>query len=125
MGDNVNHPAHYETGRFECIDVMLETQGTEAVKSFCICNALKYIYRHKRKNGFEDIRKAIWYLNKAVELEEKIMITIIGLIIGILLFGAGVYYLQQNKNDAESRKIYGVTAAIGAVVAVVCAVMLL
>ena len=33
------------------------------------------------------------------------MITIIGLIIGILLFGAGVYYLQQNKNDAESRKI--------------------
>ena len=71
MGDNVNHPAHYETGRFECIDVMLETQGTEAVKSFCICNALKYIYRHKRKNGFEDIRKAIWYLNKAVELEEK------------------------------------------------------
>ena len=53
------------------------------------------------------------------------MITIIGLIIGILLFGAGGYYLQQNKNDAESRKIYGVTAAIGAVVAVVCAVMLL
>lgn len=36
------------------------------------------------------------------------MITIVGLIIGILLFGAGVYYLQQNKNDAESRKIYGV-----------------
>jgi len=28
------------------------------------------------------------------------MITIVGLIIGILLFGAGVYYLQQNKNDA-------------------------
>lgn len=53
------------------------------------------------------------------------MITIVGLIIGILLFGAGVYYLQQNKNDVESSKIYGVTAAIGAVVAVVCAVMLL
>ena len=53
------------------------------------------------------------------------MITNIGLIIGILLSGAGVYYLQQNKNDAEFRKIYGVTAAIGAVVAVVCAVMLL
>lgn len=27
MADNVNHPAHYETGRFECIDVMVETQG--------------------------------------------------------------------------------------------------
>ena len=25
--DNVNHPSHYETGKFECIDVMIETQG--------------------------------------------------------------------------------------------------
>lgn len=31
MTDNVNHPAHYETGKFECIEVMLETQGVEAV----------------------------------------------------------------------------------------------
>ena len=53
------------------------------------------------------------------------MITIVGLIIGILLFGAGLYYLSQNKNDAESRKIYGITAAVDAVAAVVCTVMLL
>lgn len=67
--DNVNHPSHYETGKFECIDVMIETQGIEAVKAFCICNAFKYIYRHKNKNGVEDVKKAIWYLNKFVELE--------------------------------------------------------
>ena len=53
------------------------------------------------------------------------MITIVGLVIGILLFGAGIYYLNQNKNDAESRKIYGITTAVGAVIAVVCAVLLL
>ena len=67
--DNVNHPSHYETGKFECIDVMIETQSVEAVKAFCICNAFKYIYRHKNKNGVEDVKKAIWYLNKFVELE--------------------------------------------------------
>ena len=67
--DNVNHPKHYETGKFECIDVMIETQGIEAVKNFCICNAFKYIYRHKNKNGCEDVKKAIWYLNKFVELD--------------------------------------------------------
>lgn len=39
MTDNVNHPAHYETGKFECIEVMLETQGVEAVLNFCQCNA--------------------------------------------------------------------------------------
>lgn len=67
--DMVNHPGHYETGKFECIDVMVETQGVEAVKDFCICNAFKYLYRHKNKNGNEDVKKAIWYLNKFLELE--------------------------------------------------------
>ena len=69
--DAVEHPAHYETGKFECIDVMLETQGVEAVKDFCVCNAFKYLYRHGRKNGAEDIKKAIWYLNKWVELDDN------------------------------------------------------
>lgn len=69
--DNVNHPAHYNTGKYESIDVMVETQGAAAVKDFCICNAFKYIYRHRFKNGVEDIKKAIWYLNKYVELEES------------------------------------------------------
>nr|DAF06626.1 MAG TPA: nucelotide kinase [Caudoviricetes sp.] len=68
--DNVNHPSHYETGKIECIDVMLETQGEESVKAFCICNAMKYLYRHKKKNGREDIAKAKWYLEKYLELEE-------------------------------------------------------
>ena len=51
MADNVNHPSHYETGKFECIDVMQETQGVEATADFCVCNALKYVYLHKRKYG--------------------------------------------------------------------------
>jgi hypothetical protein len=70
VNDNVNHPSHYETGSFECIDVMLETQGKEAVKNFCSCNAFKYIYRHNNKNGLEDIQKAKWYIDKYIELSE-------------------------------------------------------
>ena len=69
--DNVNHPSHYETGKYQCIDVMEETQGKEAVKDFCICNAFKYIYRHRKKNGLEDVKKAVWYLNKYIELSEE------------------------------------------------------
>lgn len=67
--DNVNHPTHYDNGKVECIDAMIETQGKEAVKSFCICNAFKYLWRHNNKNAVEDIKKAIWYLNKFIELE--------------------------------------------------------
>lgn len=69
MSDPVNHPAHYETGcGFECMDVLLETQGTEAVRGFCVCNAMKYLYRHRRKGGDQDVAKASWYLEKYLDL---------------------------------------------------------
>ena len=71
MVDVVNHPSHYETGTFECIDVMIETQGKEAVMDFCLCKAFKYLYRHRRTNGVEDIKKARWYVNKYIELAES------------------------------------------------------
>lgn len=70
MVDVVNHPTHYCTGKFECINVMMETQGVEAVKAFCICNAFKYMYRHNKKNGTEDVKKAMWYLEKYLELSK-------------------------------------------------------
>lgn len=66
-------PAHYRTGNFECIDVMLETQGKRATQDFCLLNAFKYIYRHDKKNGVEDIKKAQWYIDKYLELEDKDM----------------------------------------------------
>ena len=69
MTETVNHPSHYDTGKFECIDVMVETQGVDSVKEFCLCNAFKYLYRCRRKNGLEDVQKAVWYLNKLIELE--------------------------------------------------------
>ena len=68
--DNVNHPQHYELPNgLECIDVLLATQGKDFVMGFCLCNAMKYLYRHKRKNGIEDIKKARWYIDKYLELE--------------------------------------------------------
>ena len=69
--DVVNHPSHYETGKFECFDVMREAFGDEAVKNFCICNAFKYLYRHQRKNGIEDIRKAKWYIDHFLEIVDE------------------------------------------------------
>lgn len=69
--DIINHPSHYQTGKYECIDVMIETQGIEATKHFCKCNAFKYLWRADKKNGLEDIKKAQWYINKYIELEES------------------------------------------------------
>ena len=48
----------------------------------------------------------------------------IGLVIGLLVLGAGIYYLAKEKHDPESKKIYTVVSVIGGVVAIVCAVLL-
>ena len=66
--NNVNHPSHYNKGNIECIDAMVSAYGKDTVSDFCICNAFKYIWRYKYKNGIEDLKKAQWYLNKIVEL---------------------------------------------------------
>ena len=71
MEDVVNHPNHYETEKMQCFDVILESQGWLAAMDFCMCNAMKYIYRHRRKHGIEDVKKARWYINKYLELAEE------------------------------------------------------
>lgn len=69
MNDSVNHPAHYTQGDIECIDAMISAFGEEEVKTYCKINAFKYVWRTDYKNGTEDVKKAVWYLNKFLELE--------------------------------------------------------
>ena len=64
--DPVNRPAHYTSGGIECIDAMQAAFGAEAVKDFCLCNAFKYLWRHRSKNGVEDLKKCRWYLNRLI-----------------------------------------------------------
>ena len=68
----VNHPDHYNN-KYECIDVMEDVFGQEATFNFCLLNAFKYLYRCLRKHNSptEDIKKAIWYLNKTLQLENQ------------------------------------------------------
>ena len=72
--DMVNNPVHYQSMvkglNIDAISCMRAAFGGESVSNFCICNALKYIYRHQSKNGKQDIQKAIWYLNKYLELSK-------------------------------------------------------
>lgn len=75
MSEKVNHPSHYCTENYECIEVEKEVFGIEAVKAAYICNAFEYLWRHQKKSGKEDIEKAACCLNKYLELmgedEEK------------------------------------------------------
>ena len=51
-------------------------------------------------------------------------VKIIGLIVGLLVLGAGIYYLAKEKHDPESKRIYAVVSAAGGIIAAVCAVLL-
>ena len=65
----VSHPDHYKSENgLEVIDVIeaftSDLSGIEAVDT---ANVIKYICRWKKKNGGQDIEKAIWYAQHLVE----------------------------------------------------------
>ena len=70
--DNVNHPSHYTQGGIECIDaIKAATTGLSGIEAVCSGNAIKYIWRWKFKNGAEDVKKAVFYLNRLLkEIED-------------------------------------------------------
>lgn len=71
--DPVNHPSHYETGQFECKDVMLEVFGAEKVLDFYLLNTFKYLYRccRKHEEPSQDVEKAGWYIDHWIELDRS------------------------------------------------------
>ena len=44
---------------------------------------------------------------------------LIGLIIGLAILIAGVFYLIKEKDDKESAKIYGIISAVGGIIFIV------
>lgn len=62
----VDHPSHYNQGKYEAIDVIEDWQ-----LDFHTGNTVKYIsrYRHKGK-PLEDLKKARWYLDRIISKME-------------------------------------------------------
>jgi len=71
INNPVNHPAHYTYGKIETIDFI-----EDKCLDFLLGNAVKYIARagHKEEQGkslkektIEDLKKAVWYLNRKIK----------------------------------------------------------
>jgi len=70
MNDNVNNPKHYtsDPSGIECIEISENW-------SFCLGNALKYIWRSGKKDAeaeIQDLQKAVWYINDEIKRLENI-----------------------------------------------------
>lgn len=66
--DPVNSPNHYTRSHpgMECIELTADT-------SFCLGNAIKYLWRyHSKGRPVEDLEKARWYLCRVIDYGEKI-----------------------------------------------------
>lgn len=55
---------HYKLNAIQPIDYIMDNK-----LGWCEGNAVKYITRHRNKNGAQDIQKAIHYLNLLLERE--------------------------------------------------------
>lgn len=75
--EHVDHPAHYggKDSPYEAIKVISAWLGSRGVFDFDLGNALKYICRAGAKpsdsgvSGLkQDLQKAVWYLNHAIEV---------------------------------------------------------
>ena len=67
--EEINHPAHYNVGKYEVIDVIEDWR-----LGFCLGNAVKYIARAGRKDPAkteEDLRKAVWYIERFIKNESQ------------------------------------------------------
>ena len=65
----VNSPAHYTSGKVECIDAIESMLSKDEFIGFLRGNILKYQWRYKIKNGVEDLKKAQWYFDRLIKFE--------------------------------------------------------
>jgi hypothetical protein len=70
MNDPVNHPSHYQYGRFEVIDILEEAVrlAPDPVKGSLQYQVLKYMLRiWDKENPLQDAQKSRWYLNRLID----------------------------------------------------------
>ena len=61
--DAINHPSHYNRGKYECIDIIEDLD-----LGYHLGNAFKYIYRAGHKGcPVQDLKKAVWFINRKIE----------------------------------------------------------
>lgn len=108
--EKVNHPKHYNFGKYEVIDVVEDWQ-----LGFNLGNSIKYIGRADHKgNKLEDLRKARWYLDREIRnidktkyhnhthnIEEEYLCAVMGIL------SDGTY--MQNRTGVPTNKIPCIT----------------
>ena len=70
LPDQVNHPPHYTDGEIECIEAIEAQQTLEEFRGYLKGNIAKYLWRERHKGETESLKKAQWYLDRLIQLDE-------------------------------------------------------
>ena len=70
IDDPINSPKHYTQGNMEVITA-IEGMALDYHQG----NVIKYVSRYRYKNGIEDLRKAKWYIDRLIYIEEQRVLT--------------------------------------------------
>ena len=63
----VNHPDHYQSGKFEVIDIIEDFN-----LGFHLGNVVKYVLRAGKKDAtVQELEKARWYLDRYIQTLNK------------------------------------------------------
>ena len=62
--DPVIRPKHYTSDVVECIEIVRH-------RPYNIGVAIAYLWREDKKNGIEDLRKALWHIEDEIKWREK------------------------------------------------------
>jgi hypothetical protein len=68
--DTVNHPSHYTDGEIECIEAIEASLTADEYRGYLKGNIQKYVWRERLKGGTESLRKAQWYIERLIRLDE-------------------------------------------------------
>ena len=66
MADLIKEPPHYTQHKIEPIDFIIANN-----LDFCTGNVIKYLLRHKKKNGVQDLLKAQQYIDFIINKQLK------------------------------------------------------
>lgn len=74
MGDNINHPDHYQNiAGIEAIDILDDiVKDLPGKQAAMLWNTLKYLFRFQKKNGVEDLKKAQNYLQRLIDATDTV-----------------------------------------------------
>ena len=94
MGDNVNHPDHYQNiAGVEAIDILNDVvKDLPGKQAAMLWNTLKYLLRFQKKNGLEDLKKAQNYLQYLIDDIEAVH--------------DAAKNIQKNTNPEKDRVLY-------------------